>query len=116
MGIGGFETVRGYHENQIVRDNGWIGSVELRVPLFGRPESFSRLEIAPFFDIGRGWNRKRSTPRPRTLAAAGIGARFALRDHFRAQLYWGANVRSVPDHGDHDLQDHGIHFSVDLAL
>lgn len=33
FGMGGLRTVRGYQENQLVRDNGIAGSVELRVPV-----------------------------------------------------------------------------------
>ena len=32
--VGGHATVRGYRENQFVRDNGFAASAELRFPLF----------------------------------------------------------------------------------
>ena len=33
IAIGGIDTVRGYRENELVVDNGWIASAELRIPL-----------------------------------------------------------------------------------
>ena len=35
--VGGADTVRGYQENQLVTDNGVLGSVELRIPLTTDP-------------------------------------------------------------------------------
>ena len=55
--LGGFDTVRGYLENQVVRDNAVVGSLEVRIPVLyqgGR----SILELAPFTDIAYGWNSR----------------------------------------------------------
>ncbi len=76
--IGGRHTVRGYRENQSVRDNGVVSSVELRVPVchLSPPllknrrgqddrrdgEGRKNLMIAPFFDYGRAWNKGISYP------------------------------------------------------
>jgi hemolysin activation/secretion protein len=116
IGIGGHDTVRGYHQNEIVRDNGLIGSIELRLPVLKQIDGPPRLELASFFDIGRGWNRDRTTPKPRTLTSAGLGARVALPRGVRGQLYWGYGFRDVPDRDNNDLQDHGIHFAVSVSF
>lgn len=44
--MGGVDTVRGYRQNQLVSDNGILGSVEVRVPLTSDPRI---LQLAPFF-------------------------------------------------------------------
>jgi len=48
--IGGRYTVRGYRENTLVRDNGVVGSVEARVPIYRRVEPPVQVELVPFFD------------------------------------------------------------------
>ena len=46
IGIGGINTVRGYRQNQLVTDNGILGSIEVRIPLTSDP---SLLQLTPFF-------------------------------------------------------------------
>jgi len=47
--VGGLDTVRGYRQNQLVTDNGVVGSFELRFPPISNYKAF---QLAPFFDIG----------------------------------------------------------------
>src|SRR5205823_13630422 len=56
--LGGMDTVRGYIENDILRDNGVFGSIEARLPIWYGKEHKPVLMVAPFFDIGSGWNVK----------------------------------------------------------
>jgi hypothetical protein len=59
--IGGRHAVRGYRENQLVRDNGVVAGVELRVPL-PAPRIGAwhpSLTLAPFYDVGYGDNNSR---------------------------------------------------------
>lgn len=37
LAIGGAVTVRGYRENVFARDNGWVSSLEFRIPIFRLP-------------------------------------------------------------------------------
>jgi hemolysin activation/secretion protein len=66
--MGGHATVRGYRENELVRDNGIISSLEVRVPLWSDTPGRPMVELAPFFDWGNSWNTDRSfarrSPRP----------------------------------------------------
>ena len=79
IAVGGVETVRGYRENQLVRDSGVITSLEVRVPLFRNLIWRDTLSLAPFVDVGHVWN---SDDRPgfataptETLASVGAGLR-----------------------------------------
>ena len=110
--LGGHSTVRGYRENTLVRDNGVIGSIELRVPIIKRRSGDSILEIAPFFDWGRSWNTDREEVGPKTLASLGMGARFSPKDNLYFQLHWAEDVKEIDDATEHDLQDEGIHISI----
>ncbi len=117
--IGGADTVRGYRENFLVRDNGWDASLEVRIPVFdlsipGLPADLEdgRVEIAPFFDIGQSWDNDVSNPSPKTISSIGLGLRWAPIQGVLASLYYGYALRDVDDPDDTDLQDDGIHFSI----
>src|ERR1043166_913533 len=101
--LGGSDTVRGYIENAVLRDNGIFGSVEVRVPVWYGKKHQPLLMVAPFFDIGAGWNTLNngnasnvpggsasSTDRMmETLPSVGLGLIFQPERHIYAQLYWG---------------------------
>jgi len=78
--IGGVNTVRGYRENELVRDNGVVTSVELRVPLWSTGLGRPIVQAGPFFDWGRGWSSSRPAlaPPDRTLMSVGVGVRVAV--------------------------------------
>jgi hemolysin activation/secretion protein len=113
--IGGHSTVRGYRENELVRDNGVVSSVELRIPLWADRPGRPTLQLAPFFDWGNSWNTDRPELGPETLMSAGVGLRFAFTRHLEAQIYWGEELRKVPDPPNRDLQDAGVQFQLVLA-
>jgi hemolysin activation/secretion protein len=108
--MGGHASVRGYRENTLVRDNGVIASLELRipVPMPSFRESRPRLEIAPFFDVGHSWNTDRPTVGPQTVASIGIGGRLGLTERALFQVYWGHRLLDVPVFGEGALQDDGV--------
>jgi hemolysin activation/secretion protein len=106
--LGGVSTVRGYRENQVVRDQGYALTAELRYPLFQRPAERHRLFLVPFCDIGEAWNRGESHQRLRSI---GVGVNW----HFRgvtADLYYGHRLVDPEVETSGDLQDDGIHFQV----
>ncbi|GDY19556.1 hypothetical protein LBMAG56_09010 [Verrucomicrobiota bacterium] len=109
--IGGANTVRGLRENQIVRDMGAIGSIEFRVPVWSTANGQPRLQLAPFFDYGFGWNIGAPTPKQSDVASAGVGLLFNPCSHVSGRLYWGHAFRDF-NNGSRDLQDHGLHFSL----
>jgi hemolysin activation/secretion protein len=119
IAIGGEDTVRGYRENQLVRDNGVILSIEGRIPLFdlgvpqfgGKPPIGGVVQIVPFVDYGNGWDAGPKTPPPSDIASIGLGFRWDLESHFHASIDWGHALRPIHNVG-HDLQDSGVHFRV----
>lgn len=72
MSIGGNSTVRGYRENQLLRDRGVIFNVEFDYPLLKAADPGLNLSLIPFYDTARGRNLKEAAD---TLASAGIAAR-----------------------------------------
>jgi len=115
--IGGANTVRGYRENELIRDRGFFASAELRVPLLYGKLGAPLVQLAPFFDFGGGWNtggspNLGSTP-VTTLSSAGIGLLVSPNKHFTAQLYWGHPFQRI-EAGHNDPQDLGLHFRVNF--
>jgi len=124
ISIGGRYSVRGYWENQIVRDNGVVNQFELRVPLFENERWADYLQIAPFFDVGTGWSAssRKLKPLTETLYSMGLGVRYAVTvrreipTRFEFEFYWGHQLKSVDNPGGGGLQDQGISLRVAMGL
>jgi hemolysin activation/secretion protein len=110
FGLGGLQTVRGYRENQIVRDNGLDVQAELHIPLVQK-SGRDWLDVRPFVDAGYGWNVQASDPQ--LLSSIGIGLVFAPTDKINFQIYYGYAFKKF-DNPTTDLQDMGIHFSLTI--
>ena len=111
--VGGHLSVRGYRENQIVRDQGVVASLELRLPFRPFEGRAGVFELAPFADYGYAKNRKNPTPHPHDLASVGVGLLWSLGP-VEAQVYWGHQLVDVDTSGD--LQDHGVQFRVGVRV
>ena len=109
--MGGRYSVRGYRENQLVRENAFLFSVESRIPVI--PSVMGphfTAHFAPFIDVGHSWNAKIDTPSPKTLASIGVGLRLGFFDRAFANVYWGQQLNHVSDPPPGgNLQDHGVH-------
>ncbi len=119
--VGGRYSVRGYRENELVRDNALISSIELRVPLVREKSWADYVQLAPFIDYGKAWNTNFPTPDPDYLLSVGLGLRWGLaflkkpvpvKSEF--EIYWGFRLKDVSTTGD-NLQDQGIHMQFTLS-
>jgi len=106
--MGGVDTVRGYQQNQLVADNGILGSVEVRVPLTSDPRI---LQLAPFLEIGTAWNNRDIDPNPATIASLGLDLRWLITPDLSLRLDYGIPLISVGERGN-SLQENGLYFSV----
>jgi hemolysin activation/secretion protein len=121
IAVGGRYSVRGYRENQLVRDNGLLVSLEARLTVVREHRWAEYLQVAPFIDFGRAWNTRLPTPDPETLASVGLGLRwaatvpapFSVRPQF--EVYWGVPLNQVDTPGG-NLQDWGLHLQLIVAL
>ncbi len=120
--IGGASTVRGYRENQLTRDKGAVLSLEWQLPIAHwriqrlSKENEGEVLLAPFLDYGWGDNNKFATTGTDSLASVGLGVIWNASSHLRAELYWGHRLKEVDKPEDKNLQDNGIHFSLELSL
>jgi len=115
--VGGTNTVRGYRENQLVRDNGFVASAEYRYPIgrIGFPKISKDLtdgivQIAPFFDMGVSWN-KDGTSRTEKISSVGFGLRWDPSKKIHARIYFGKSLQEI-DNTSYNLQDSGVHFLI----
>lgn len=122
IAVGGRYSVRGYRENALVRDQAVISSLETRIPLLRDTRWADYVQLVPFVDFGKAWDKGGAHPGPNSLSSVGIGLRWGatlvkhpreLRSQF--EIYWGYPLRDVDTPQD-DLQDHGIHFEFVLGF
>lgn len=112
--LGGIDTVRGYRQNELVRDEGYALSAEFRIPLWQQSTKNGHdLRIIPFFDYGQAWNYHEES---KTLYSAGVGLKWNWQQ-LGAEFYW-AQALNNPDVVDqeHDAQDSGIHFQLQARV
>lgn len=113
IAVGGRYSVRGYRENQLVRDNGYTASAELHFPLLNSDSKAKyRFDVVPFFDYGAAWNNADDTT-TQNIYSPGIGFQFQI-PHFGGEFFWAHRLenQSTRQHGN--MQDDGIHFQVRL--
>lgn len=115
FGLGGASSVRGYRENQLLRDKGYVASLEYRIPVFAGEDGAAQWQIAPFVDYGRGWNADSSAAVPDSISSAGVGLLWNPDRRTQAQVYAAKAFRKIDNPG-HDLQDSGIHFHLSYQL
>ncbi|MEP0919934.1 ShlB/FhaC/HecB family hemolysin secretion/activation protein [Leptolyngbya sp. DQ-M1] len=112
IGIGGAETVRGYRQDALLTDNGFLFSTELRLPIF-RP-SWGIVQLTPFIDLGTGWNRSGENPAKNTLVGAGFGLLWQQGEDFSARIDFGFPLVSI-ENEKRTLQENGIYFSIQYS-
>ena len=114
--IGGLDTVRGYRENEVVRDQGAVASAEVHVPILQK-EDVSLVDLAPFVDVGYGWDRYETTPAHGAypvLGSCGIGLLVHPDKHLNLQVYYGHPF--VHFNRTSNIQDNGISFDVSYTF
>jgi hemolysin activation/secretion protein len=130
--IGGVDTVRGFPENLLVKDNGTAATLELQFPVPGyhADPNPGNLVAAGFLDYGRSWDKANADPsnpvvnttQPLYIASAGLGLLWNPIQGLDAHLYWGRSIANNFHAADdplaaapNDLQKRGIHFAVNYV-
>ncbi len=111
--IGGMQSVRGYRENQLLRDNGFFVSAEVRIPLWLAKDKTPLVSLAPFFDAGGGWNVNKVDDNYETIYSAGVGLLINATKHAQATIYWGHPFVDFAEKKI-SLQDYGLHFAISI--
>jgi hemolysin activation/secretion protein len=116
--VGGVATVRGYRENELVGDSGYVASVELRYPLWRGAlwrSPANLLQVAVFTDFGSAWGHG-LFDRRQDLFSAGAGLRLNMNDRLRAEFYLAHAFEEPLPKDSYDWQDDGIHFMVETEF
>ena len=91
MSAGGVESVRGYLESEVLADDGFTGTLEIRSPSYARVwDKLQTLEFSTFVD--GGWLRLQD-PLPDqdadfSLLSTGLGMELLARRDLSAALFW----------------------------
>ena len=113
MAIGGIASVRGFRENQLIRDNGEIVNIEFEYPVNIRGVNGLnglKLALIPFYDSGRGWNKGDSST---TLSSLGLATRLKWKN-FNLDMAIAKRLQSseLVKSDSSILQDKGVHFQA----
>ena len=110
LAVGGVNTVRGFRENELVRDQGEYLNLEVDFPLVGLSSSDTRMHLVPFFDSGSAHNLGGPT---RALSSAGVSVRAYWRG-LRADVTVAKRLTAVDSSPGvaNSLQDQGIHLQI----
>jgi hemolysin activation/secretion protein len=89
---GGWQTVRGYHETEVLGDDGVNGSLEVHSPDLAalKLEGMNQFRFLTFVDAARVWVQSPlpGTPSSYDLTSAGVGFRSLWWKHFVGELDW----------------------------
>ncbi len=123
--LGGATTVRGYRENTLARDYGALVNIEYRIPVFelklpgiSTQRGDGQVKLATFYDFGWAENKDgaNETGSVDLLHSLGLGLLWQINRSSSAELYWGLPLKSVDYDLEHDIQEAGIHFRMNVGL
>lgn len=115
--VGGLGSVRGYRQDLLLTDNGFLLSTEVRLPILRVARVEGILQIIPFVDFGVGWNNGEfsNNPSPNTLVGVGLGLLWQMGDRLNARFDWGIPLVNVDVEKD-SLNDRGLYFSLNFRF
>jgi hemolysin activation/secretion protein len=103
FGLGGYGSVRGYHEGEIYGDNGWFTQFELKSPTVAQTINVGgramRISVGTsvFTDYGQIYLiDPQGRPPETSLWGAGFGGNLAVGSHFEARLNFGWPLLKSP--------------------
>jgi hemolysin activation/secretion protein len=115
--LGGRYSVRGYRENELVRDKGYIVSAEVRYPLLkdeGERTFPGQLTIFPFMDYGAGWNIG-DRQNINYLHSVGVGMEWQPFKGVTSEISYAHALNTATHKQNYDLQDSGVQWSVNIS-
>ncbi|MEO1005596.1 MAG: ShlB/FhaC/HecB family hemolysin secretion/activation protein [Cyanobacteria bacterium J06638_38] len=113
--LGGINTVRGFRQDALLTDNGFLAAAEVRLPVARFSKLNATLQLAPFIDFGTGWNADNKDADFNTLIGTGFGLLLQTPESLSARIDWGIPLINGTDEGS-SLQEDGIYFQFQYDL
>jgi hemolysin activation/secretion protein len=120
IALGGHQSIRGYRENRLLKDNAFEISSELEIPLLrGSDSVFPALDIVlvPFLGFARGWQSEgfANIDRFDNLSSTGLGLKVTHSAGVRMQIFWAERF-SNKDRLGSSLQDDGVQMELSYVF
>ncbi len=122
LSLGGMTTVRGYKERQVLGDNGYLATVEIRTPLLDRrllgfnssEKPFETLQFLVFGDYGY---TERLEPQPGEyedvdMIGVGAGMRVGLAGYSQIRVDYGIALSDLEEELGEETDAGRLHISV----
>ena len=113
--LGGNATVRGYRQDALLTDNGFLMSAEMRLPIATVPSVKGILQLTPFIDLGVGWNTDKESTDFNTLIGTGLGLLWEMEDRLTTRIDWGIPLVNNDENKD-TLQENGLYLRLEYNL
>ena len=113
--LGGAATVRGYRQDALLTDNGFIAAAELRLPILRFSQLNATVQFSPFIDFGTGWNTDDSETEFSTLLGTGVGLILQTEKRLGARIDWGFPLINTEFESD-TLQESGVYLQLQYDL
>jgi hemolysin activation/secretion protein len=116
LGIGGYDSVRGYDERQYNADTGFFMNHEIHFPSFSlfriRKTNADRMYFLVFFDLGVGMDNRSifGVKEWDYLIGVGPGVRYSLSSYLTGHLDYGFKLHHQDNFTGSDIGM--IHFSI----
>jgi hemolysin activation/secretion protein len=111
--LGGVESVRGYRQDALLGDSGFLFSGEVRIPFYRWNQEQNAITAIPFVDFGTTWsNSDNINQEEDTVASLGVGVQLDLSNVLTARLDYGIPLIEVEDSND-TLQENGVYLSLE---
>lgn len=117
--IGGANSVRGYRENELVRDEGFSTSLQITSAVFDELDfggQWGNLDAFIFTDFGDGSFKADVQGNAKRLWSAGIGLTWFGVNGWRAEVIYGHTFNAPQIRANRILQDDGIHVRISGVL
>ncbi|MCY2930826.1 MAG: hypothetical protein NTV86_15280 [Planctomycetota bacterium] len=105
LGLGGYDTVRGFDDREVNSDEGVTATLELRTPeadlgpfgLCGDKDLRHYLQFLVFTDYGHAWNRGHAEGEMKDadMLSVGVGLRYRINNNVKLRLDYGHKLEDV---------------------
>ena len=117
--IGGSRSVRGYRENQYLRDNGFSASMALKKPIVMQKTFLakSNLFVQGFVDSAYAWDSSQSNlESAEFISSIGAGIEWLPIRNAKVNADYAVPLNTVPDPGEKQWQDLGFHILMSYLI